>query len=171
MLIPRLSSVLMRRVERELTCSPARGQKRRRASPLARGAEQDRPYGGRPPATATVGGWHAVGREVASDLTQCSTVRVLEPYAVDNMLRKRRRTSGRTGSSRRTCPFELLAEEALDFVDGDQPLTPGGLDGVYARHDSAIDRRDADAESLGRLPTAVREALDRAGLAELDSAG
>jgi hypothetical protein len=118
-----------------------------------------------------MGGWHAVVREAASDLAQCSTVRVLEPHAVDDVLRKRRRASGRTGSGSRACRFEVLAEEALEVIDGDQPLAPRGLDGVYARHDPAIDRRDANAESLGRLSTAVREALDRAGLAELDNAG
>ena len=64
----------------------------------------------------------------------------------------------------------VLTEEALEFVDRDQSLTPGRLHCVDRWDDSAVDRGDADAERLRRLFPAVREALDAAGLVELDTA-
>jgi hypothetical protein len=87
-----------------------------------------------------VGGRHAVSCQPARDLTQCPTVRALEPDAVDDMLRKQRRTSGRTWSGSWTRRFEVVAEEPLELGDGNQPLTPWRLYGVDRRHDSAVDR-------------------------------
>jgi hypothetical protein len=66
--------------------------------------------------------------------------------------------------------LDVLMEEALELVDGDQSLTPRRLDGIDRCHDPAVDRGDADAEGLGRLFAAVRQALDAAGLLELDTA-
>src|SRR6266545_2354686 len=56
--------------------------------------------------------------------------------------------------------LEMLSKEALKFCDGDEPLTPRRLDGARHGNKAAIDRRDTDAESLGRLLAAVREPVD-----------
>jgi integrase len=67
----------------------------------------------------------------------------------------------------RTTGLDVLIEEALEFVNGDQALTPGRLHGVDRRHDSAVDRGDADAEGLSRLLAQSVAAL----VADLHAAG
>ena len=67
--------------------------------------------------------------------------------------------------------LDVLAEEALELVDGDQSLTPGCLHGVDCCHDSAVDRGDADAEGLRGLFAGVGQALDAARLVKLDTSG
>lgn len=50
----------------------------------------------------------------------------LEPYAVDDLLRKRRRTPGQTTDRRRSAAaLEVFPQEALELRDRDQTLTHG----------------------------------------------
>src|SRR6266511_2635920 len=110
------------------------------------------------------------GRERLRDLAEASTTRVLEPYPVDDGLRERWAAPGRTARDRSTPGLEMLSHEPLELADRDEPLTPRRLHGVNGGHDSAVDRRDADAEGLRRLPSAISQALGLASLAELVSA-
>jgi hypothetical protein len=54
----------------------------------------------------------------------------------------------------------VLVDEPFEFVDWDQALAPGCLDGVDRRDDAAVDGGDADAERLGGLPAGVGQARD-----------
>ena len=111
-------------------------------------------------------GWNRIGCQ-ARDLTVGRAARVVDPDVVDYSWGKSwwSARSARGGSW--AGGFEVLVHEALEFVDGDQALTPGRLDRVDRRYDSPVDRRDADAESLCSLPAAVREALDGEDFTEL----
>lgn len=70
------------------------------------------------------------------------------------------RAPGRAREGTRMPGLEMLVDEPLEFVDGDQVLAPGRLHGVERRHDAAVDRRDADAEGLRGLLAAVGQARD-----------
>ena len=55
--------------------------------------------------------------------------------------------------------LQMLTDELLQFGDRDQSLPPRRLDGADCGNDAPIDRRDADAESLGSLTAAAGKTL------------
>ncbi len=100
----------------------------------------------------------------AGDLSEAATSRVVETDPLDDALRKRLRPTGRTSSCATARRRDVVAHEALEFVDGDEPLTPRQLDRVDGRNDTAVDGRDAHPERLGGLAARVGETSDLGGL-------
>jgi hypothetical protein len=111
--------------------------------------------------------WHPFGRQRSSDFAEAPTALVIEADPIDYRVRKRPWAAGWTPRLHRSRRLDVLPDETFELVDGDQPLTPRGLDRVDGRHDPSVDRRDADAQSLRRLPTGVREAPYVRGLTKL----
>ena len=132
-------------------------------------SSQDGSYGRRPPLTASVCCRDAVCGEGASDLAEAPTGCELPSDPVNDPSCQHRRTSGGPRRCARPSRFHVLGEEALELPDRDESLAPRRLHGADRRHNASVDRRDADAKSLGRLPAAVGEALDLLGLVELVS--
>src|SRR5687767_9740951 len=142
------------RQRREECAMSARHQRRRprEVSGLARRcAEQDCAHCRWPPASAAVGGLYAVGCQPAGDLAQASALCVLEPDPLDDGRGQHGRTSGPATCRCWSCPVAVLTQEPLELCNGDEPLTPGCLDGVDCRYDVPVDGRDAEAEGLRRL--------------------
>lgn len=51
----------------------------------------------------------------------------------------------------------MVLNEPFELADRDEPLAPRCLHRLDGRHDSTVDRRDADAERLRSLLTGVRQ--------------
>jgi hypothetical protein len=79
---------------------------------------------------------------------------------LDDAARKRRWPTGRTSRLTPARRHKVIAQEALELFDGDEPLAPGQLDGIDRPDDAAVDGRDAHAERLGGLATGVGESAD-----------
>ena len=129
---------------------------------------------------------NAIGREGPGDVSKGPRGSVLTTDPVDDRAWEHDRASGRTSRRARAGRLDVLRNEALEFVDRNETLTPRGLDRVDRRHNSAVDRGDAYAESLSRLaatigvertePLAAREAgattaLGSPGLASVGAPG
>jgi hypothetical protein len=114
----------------------------------------------RPPLAAALRRRYPVRVEPARDLAERRPAR---PLAADPSEDVRRKSGSATRT--RTPPLRLrflspLAEVALKLGDRDQarsPLRPHARD---CRDDAAVERRQADAERLRRLPARVHELLD-----------
>jgi len=105
--------------------------------------------------------------ELASDLGEASSARVLETDALDDAPRERWRPARGAvlaGIARR---LDVLLEEALELGNWDEALAPGRLHRPHGGDDAAVDGRDADAEHFGRLLPAVREAVGLLDLLQL----
>jgi hypothetical protein len=130
-------------------------------------ADENGTYRRRPPLPAAVRGWDAVPIEPPCDLSQPASAGVFEDDALDNALRERWWPPRGAPLAIVARWFEVLLEEPLELGDRNQPLTPGRLHRVHARNEATIDRRDADADSLGGLLAAVGEPLDLVHLLQL----
>ena len=91
-------------------------------------------------------GGDAILVQPARNLGEAAAARVVEADAVDDSREQRRRLSRRASLAGVARRFEVLAEEALELGDRDQPLPPRRLHRVHGRDEPAVDRRDALAE-------------------------
>jgi hypothetical protein len=162
-----------RRISPPMEC-PANGCKfthqrlpHRASRPNRTRADKNSTHRRRPPTPAAVSGRHAVGAQPAGNIGEASTARILEANALDYCPRKHRRSSSRMRLPTRAAELDVLEQKPIELPHRDQSLPPRRLDRVDQRHDAPIDRRDADAKSLRRLPAAVSQPLDLCRLAEL----
>lgn len=118
--------------------------------------------------TATVRRRNAIGREGPGDVSKGPRGSVLTTDPVDDRAWEHDRASGRTSRRARAGRLDVLRNEALEFVDRNETLTPRGLDRVDRRHNSAVDRGDAYAESLSRLAATIGEAWNVRSLSQLE---
>jgi hypothetical protein len=102
--------------------------------------------------------------ERARDLSEPTAASVFQADAVDNAFGQQRPSAGSPALRSRARWLQMLLDELVQLGSRDQSLAPGCLDGADGGDDTAIDRRDADAESLGNLTATVGKTLDIAHL-------
>jgi hypothetical protein len=105
-------------------------------------------------------------REQARDVRETETARVLESDPFDDASRKDWPPTSRTSPRSTACGLSVLLQEALEVLDGDEPLPPGCLDRLDQRDYATVDRRDAHPEHVRGLAARVRETLDLFALSE-----
>ena len=98
--------------------------------------------------------------ETSRDLGEPAAASVLEADALDDALGQHRPSAGSPALVSTARWLLMPRNEVLELCNRDQSLAPGRLDGADRGNDTAIDRRDADAESLGGLTAAVGKTLD-----------
>ena len=109
---------------------------------------------------------HVLVVERPRDLSEPTAASVFQADAVDNALGQQRPSASSPALISRARWLQMLLDEVLQFGNRDQSLPPGRLDGADRGDDTAIDRRDADAESLGSLTATVGKTLDIAHLVQ-----
>jgi hypothetical protein len=127
------------------------GRGRPEVTPAGSTSRKNGPHRRRPPPTAAVCGRDAVLVELPRDLGESPAACVPEADPLDDASRKRRRSTGTTSRRPTACGLTVLLQDALELVDGDEPLTPGQLDGLDRRNNPAVDGGDAHPERFGGL--------------------
>lgn len=110
---------------------------------------------------------NAVGREGPGDVSEGTTGCVFTTDPVDDPAWEHGGASCETSGGAWPGRLDVLRDEALEFFDRNETLTPGRLHRVDRRHDSPVDCGDAYAEGLSRLAAAVGDAPNLLSLAEV----
>jgi hypothetical protein len=112
--------------------------------------------------------WDAFSRQPPRDLAKALSRSVLVKDPVHDRAWNDDRPAGWTWRSAWTGRLDVLRDEALELVDGNETLTPRRLHRVDGRDKSPVDRGDAHAESLSRLAAAIGEAPNLLSLSEIE---
>jgi hypothetical protein len=131
-------------------------------------ARKDAADGGRPPAPPAVRRRYSVGCQAPGNLAEAPAPGALLLNPFDDL-------SGNRGTPPWATPrrelnrrdLGVLFQEPLEFANGNQSCPPRCLYRVQGRDDAAVESRNADAESLGRLPAGVDETFGAVSEAEI----